>query len=547
MSAQMGTNAHHYPQAIISMKVAKDIAGSSRSRSFEAMQNTYFHNKVYGYSPPPDVTNIWQDEPTFVEKLHQTGQVPEVRTSLNHIEYSPATIDLVKAFDTTTTLIDAEKDELIREVLMQNIVFTGTVHGDGFDDKLDRSSEISFDKFTVDSAGTVQFHVRGKDLGIGMEAELKVPLRKEWEHAPVWQKTGGKLCLYIDPLKRKSALEKISQQFSRYNLFERKDLRVLLESLMEESVNDMPTNIKMVYGFSRLMMLAANLFRQKNISSGMFNVRRMSYVRPNAYPSFTNDVATIIPADRLSALGYGIRDFNPAFELPFNPTLNADSVTIPFGRIQKSAYHPEKFNFAPVLFDARSASGRTVHGRNTRAGRFESSIDFLSIINQLSGLTSIKSRGQPSDNPISSERLVSTLAPHDKEKFTTILYNGYTELYNTLTAPFMPQTKAPFFIFGLSMTGLDPVVNDKLFTRSQRAATQTGSSSRSRVVQPSKLQDFVEDVDRDYGATASAFWRALPSYLHSIVNYTYDMNNGYRIAVVEAADYGQAGNTYIRC
>lgn len=554
MSAAMGTNARHTPQSIVITKVAKDIAGLKRAEAYQSITKTYFHNEVYGQSVPKEIFRIGQDEPVFIEKMHQTGQMPEVRTALNNIEYEYTTLDLVKAFETASFLEDAEKEEMVREILMDNIVFVGTVKGDGFNSKPDGSSDITFDKFSVESAGTIQVKVRNQALGIGMWGELKVPLRNEWSKSTEWKKTNGKLSLYVDPVKRRSALEKMSYHFSRYNLFERRALKNMIDSMMTEAGADMPSNIKMVYSFTKFLKHVTNIFRQKNISSGMFHLNTSMLSRENAYPAFTADIATVLSPVELNRVGYGIPNLNPGYIDPIDPALSAESVRIPENTVQNSAYHPEKYNFLMALYDGRSAGSAYVfHGRNHRISRFETSLDFLTVLSHLSGTVSDKPRGHRGEENMVSERLVNQMPAYIREKYETILENGYMETYNTLISSFLPQSKAPFFHFGLEMNGRNPVINEHLYKKAEKPAmlmTETGGrpgSSRRRQ-QPTRQQDhYVINVRRDFGRTASALARALPSYLHSIVNYSYDMNNGHRISVVDAANFGQAGTTYTRC
>lgn len=552
MSAAMGTNARHTPQSTVITKAARDIAGLKRAEGYQAMEKTYFRNKVYGSTIPKELFNINQDEPVFIERLHQTGQVPEVRSTLNNIEYEYSTLDLIKSLEDASFLEEEEKEEMVREILMDNIVFLGTVKGDGFKSKLDGSSDITFDKFSVESAGTIQVNVRNQALGIGMWGELKVPLRNEWEKSNEWKKTNGKLSLYVDPVKRKSELEKISYHFSRYNMFERQEFCKLIESMMTEAGQDMPSNIKMVYSFSRLLKHASNLFRQKNISSGMFNVNTALLTPDNAYPAFTADIENVIGPMERGYIGYGI-GLNPGYVDPINFMLPSESVKIPRDSVQNSAYHPEKYNFLPALLDMRM-SRSVLHGRNANLSRFETSLDFLSVISQLSGIVSDKQRGHRGDENISSERLVSQMPSQQREKYEIILNNGYMETYNVLIADFLPQMKAPFFHFGLEMNGKDPVLNPHLYKKAEKPAMvmtdpgRPGTSAARRRQQGSRQQDhYIINTRRDFGRTARALMRALPSYLHSIVNYSYDMNNGHRISVVDGADFGQAGTTYTRC
>lgn len=556
MSAAMGTNARHTPQSIVITKVAKDIAGLKRAETYQSIPKTYFHNEVYGQSVPREIFRISQDEPVFIEKMHQTGQMPEVRTALNNIEYDYTTLDLIKAFESAKFLEDAEKEEMVREILMDNIVFVGTVKGDGFNSKPDGSSDITFDKFSVESAGTIQVKVRNQALGIGMWGELKVPLKNEWSKSSEWKKTGGKLSLYVDPVKRRSALEKMSYHFSRYNLFERRELKKMIDSMVTEAGPDMPSNIKMVYSFTKLLKHVSNIFRQKNISSGMFNLNTAVFSRENAYPAFTADIETVLSPIERSHIGYGIPNLNPGYVDNLDPALSAEAVKIPPDRVQNSVYHPEKYNFLLALYDSRMPVGSAVfHGRNHRVSRFETSLDFLSVLSHLSGTVSDKPRGHRGEENMASERLVNQMPAHLREKFETILDNGYMETYNTLISTFLPQSKAPLFHFGLEMNGLDPVINEHLYKKAEKPAMlmtehggRAGSSSSRRRQQATRQQDhYVINVRRDFGRTARALARALPSYLHSIVNYSYDMNNGHRISVVDAANFGQAGTTYTRC
>jgi hypothetical protein len=550
MSAAMGTNARHTPQSVVITKAAKDVSGLRRAESYQSIEKTYFHNKVYGSAVPKEIFNIAQDEPVFIEKLHQTGQVPEVRATLNNVEYEYSTLDLIKSFEEATFLEEEEKEEMVREILMDNIVFIGTVKGDGFKSKPDGSSDITFDKFSVESAGTVQVKVRNQPLGIGMWAELKVPLRNEWEKSSEWKKTNGRLSLYVDPVKRRSALEKISYHFSKYNLFERKEFCKMIESMMSDASQDMPSNIKMVYSFTRLLKHASNLFRQKNISSGMFNVNTSLLTRNNAYPAFTADIEEIVPPLERGFVGYNI-GLNPGFAEPVDLSLSSASVSIHRDSVQNSAYHPEKYNFLPALVDARTARP-IIHGRHQHVSRFETSLDFFSVISQLSGIVSDKPRGHRGDVNIASERFVNQMSLQQREKYETLLNNGYMETYNTLIVDFLPQMKAPFFHFGFEMSGLDPVLNPHLYKKVEKPTmivTDHGRPSSSRRRQQSTRQQdhYVINKNRDFGRTARAIARALPSYLHAIVNYSYDMNNGHRISVVDGADFGQAGTTYTRC
>lgn len=544
----LGTDARNTTMAPVVTKTGVDLDGIRKSCSESAKRKSYFSHGSYIMNDINEIYGLRQDELTFMVISDQKEQLPRIRSSLNGVMQDPKIEDLIVRVESSTSIPKKIVDEMIHDSLMRDIMPVGSVIGDGYTMDSTGKSSISSDLLSVFSAGTLPFLVRDKPLGIGMEAEFRVPLHDDWVKNEEWNKSGGKLTLFLNPVEKQSRFEKMSRLFHDYNFYENEELWKLVHDLMRTSKKEVPHKAKMVYATMKLVKTISILARQKNISSGMFRLNTDQLHSNNAIPSFKNNVFAAVPDEVRASVDSNSRII-PFSQSTHNFRLLTDkNVQYDGEMIIHADYNPEKFNMVPIFYDKAS---RNLVGRMRGLSNLHNSLDVLVSLCHFSDLIvgSYASVINKKSSQMASEMYVKTIGAHDHNVFKTIVTNNHRATYNTLMMKFLPQMRAEFYRFGFEKNGMNPVVNSKLFTKVTNFSQSSDGASSSSMSVPSSMtlnQELIVDFNSDFGRASNQFTECFPSFLQNIIHYFEEMDNGFKITVVDPADYGENATGYIR-
>lgn len=533
------TDAQPTPMAYVHTVVAVDHGGIDRAK--RNMSRSYFYHSGAGSLSTASLFSMKQNNIVFSLKTSKSdSHVPLVRAALNGLDYKPEILHLIEKINDDSIPFDRKtKDKMIQEILMTPINVLGSIKGDGFMKKDDGSTDISHDIFTIESAGTIQVRIRNKPLHIGAECEFKVPLKHEWESGEEWSKDEGKLSLYVDPIEKQTEFEKISQLFYQYNPYENQEMTAMIENLMVRDKKHLPSGLKMVYAFCKLMKAISLLSRQKAISSGVVKIKTT-----RQFPEF-NETVERIP--QLIGSNFRVLTENTS-NLSGSSTGN---FKISDGIIEVPAYSPFKFN---NLASLTSLKDRSIFGVNTDLNNFMNSLDLLTI----TALTAkLSQRDDVNYNRYVSESEILPSEGHlrgfDKEtftKFTDIQDNWFRHMYKSLIISFLPNNESEYYGFGFQKSGDDPEVNPKIYSPI-KVVDEVGDDERYRftsVVSFKTIQNnFVINYDRDSGRSSNVISECLPNLLNFLIMYFKERDHGYRMTVVDSANYKEKGTVYVRC
>lgn len=538
------TDAQPTPMAYVHTKVAVDIGGIRKAQ--HNIAKSYFFHAAAGSISTSELFSIKQNNIVFSIGERADEQMPLVRAALNGLDYKPIVKELISKIDSDHIRLDREcKDSMIQEILMSNINIIGSVKADGFSFSDDGRSDKSMDTLTVESSGVVQVRVRNKPLPIGAEAEFKVPLQHEWMTSDEWKKDNGKLTLYVDPIEKMTEFEKLSQYFYKYNPYHDSALTELVHKMMrnKDCKAKLPSSLKVVYAFDKLVRVISLLSRQRAVAAGILRPKKHS---DHAFPSFQGAVA----AGEQSKLGLGMNFKVQLFKNSLTETMSSSELQLSTDVIETPVYNSEKF-YISDLKNARNYFSATDH-------LFIQSMNVLNFTAIASQLfhheAGIKHISHSHKNPLRYDGFFhESLDEENRRRLTTRFNNYYNHLYHTLIMMFLPSTIREYYAFGFkkSDTGNDPEVNLNLWKHikvvKDDEEEHISPFQIGRTPSFKTLEDrYVLDYSKDSARSSNLSTECLPSFFDFLIMYMKEKDFGYRMSVVDSAEHREKGTVYVR-
>ena len=525
---------------------------------------SYFYHTSSGLALPDEFFSIKQNEVAFIVKNPFAAQQPKFRTCLNGVDFDPIERDIIKTIEEKLVTFDEPtRNDLVREIISRKIQPVGIIKGDGVTYREGhKGAKKVHDKFMVDSAGTVPMKVRSENLGLGMMAEIKIPTRMEWEKNDEFSKSSGsmgRISLFADPLENRTMYDRMSEIFWKFNPFEHPELAELVKKAQKTQKTEchLPTSVKMVFSFVSLMKTISVLALQKGVSAGIISLGLPQDVFPTEEIVFgdTMDRNNTINAGLRLRANFGVaashqneleriydsikgeRAGNSYGIPPTFPNPSLAELQIPNDKILNSNRHCRLFNPRGAFENVNlSTPNSTIFGGHGKRSRFEASLDVLSVAFTLSKIArSDYSKLGGTRGSLESDSYLSLMDAPTRARYAQIFANGYNEMYHTLIHDFLPPMERLFFNLGNTEKNGEPVLNTKVMTEVYSGDQNARSTTHVQ-----------ENFGRDFGRVNHHFHEAFGDVLHSLISYFENINDGYRITVVEPADHKQAANIYVR-